>query len=249
MSQVSPTKGEGRDPRLYHIVTISGKTSFRAKDNAKRLLIYLESHPKTRIEDLAYTTTAHERHHANRQICVAKSINALIWRIRNSRWAQSDLEQGPAPSVIFAFSGKKFEKTGMVTQLYKTVPVFRAMIDKCEQTVQGDFKSFVCLIRGGSLICPINHFSFVQSQLAHIAVEIALVELWKSFGMQPAAVIGQSLGEYGALYAAGVLSSSDCLYLVGRRASLVRSKCVKTPYQILESDASEQCIATLLNPT
>ena len=56
---------------------------------------------------------------------------------------------------------------------------------------------------------------------------MALYRLWESWGVVPSLYIGHSLGEYAALYAAGVLSASDTIYVVGARAELLSIHCVK----------------------
>ena len=65
----------------------------------------------------------------------------------------------------------------------------------------------------------------VQIQLAIITLEIALTAFWRLAGIESAMVIGHSLGEYVALYAAGVLSLVDTLYLVGNRAFMLLERC------------------------
>ncbi|KAJ5514485.1 polyketide synthase [Penicillium fimorum] len=55
---------------------------------------------------------------------------------------------------------------------------------------------------------------------------MVLADLWKSWGVVPSIVLGHSLGEYAALYVAGVLSAMDTLFLVARWAQLLESMCV-----------------------
>ncbi len=65
-----------------------------------------------------------------------------------------------------------------------------------------------------------------QTQFAHpvlFAVEYALAQLWISWGVQPQAMIGYSLGEYVAVCLAGVLDLHDVLHLVALRARLIQA--------------------------
>src|SRR5690606_5261392 len=55
-----------------------------------------------------------------------------------------------------------------------------------------------------------------------LSIEIALAELWRSWGVQPDAVIGHSMGEVAAAYIAGALNLSDAMRIICRRSQLLR---------------------------
>lgn len=62
-------------------------------------------------------------------------------------------------------------------------------------------------------------------QLGLVCIQMALVCLWTYWDLKPSVVIGHSLGEYAALYAAKVLSTADVIFLVGTRAPQLERKC------------------------
>ena len=107
--------------------------------------------------------------------------------------------------------------------LYEAQPVFRAVIDRCEPVAQQ--------VLGRSLIellypaTPPDHNDLVDShpcgQAANYALQCALVELWRSWGIEPDLVLGHSLGDFAAAYSAGVLSLEDGLRLVSERGRLM----------------------------
>jgi acyl transferase domain-containing protein len=113
----------------------------------------------------------------------------------------------------------------MGEDLFRTCPRFQermlALQTLCEWL---GFPSFLDIIldREVSLKTKLP----VQMQLALVCLEIALADLWKSWGIQPDLVMGHSLGEYVALYVAGVLSVTDTLFLVGKRAMMLSQKCI-----------------------
>lgn len=78
---------------------------------------------------------------------------------------------------------------------------------------------------------------------------MALVKLWLSWGVRPAVVIGHSLGEYPALYAAGVLSRDDVIHLVGHRARLLEERCAANNHLMLLVKASTAEIENINNET
>lgn len=82
--------------------------------------------------------------------------------------------------------------------------------------------------------------STVKVQLALTALEIALAHLMKCYGVTPSLVIGHSLGEYAALCVAGVLSVSDTLLLVGKRATLMEKHLQANTHAMVVSNMTEQ---------
>ena len=84
------------------------------------------------------------------------------------------------------------------------------------------------------------------AHLAHTCVQMALSRLWISWGVVPTATIGHSLGEYAALYAAGILMASDVIYLVGTRAQLLSEHCSKDSNSMLAVKAPLDAIKSQL---
>jgi iterative type I PKS product template protein len=236
----------GDDVREHHIVTVTGKTSYSILENSKRLLSYLTRNPEVRIEDVAYTTTARRMHHVVRQAHSVTSISELCKSLKIAVSAPRLAKRSVKPHVIFLFTGQGSQYSGMSLGLYNVHPVFRESLLEMEQ---------ICLFHGFEsflpLICKrddqISEASPVQIQLAIVAVELGIAALWKSIGVVPTATIGHSLGEYPALYTAGVISLSDCLFLVGMRASLMVASCTSRTHSMLAVQASVGQVETLLH--
>ena len=68
---------------------------------------------------------------------------------------------------------------------------------------------------------PINRTLYAQPTM--FAIEYALAMLWRSWGVEPVAVMGHSLGEYAAACVAGILRLDDALRLVAERGRLTES--------------------------
>ncbi|OQE94681.1 hypothetical protein PENNAL_c0003G02348 [Penicillium nalgiovense] len=97
------------------------------------------------------------------------------------------------------------------------------------------FPTFLPLIDGSE---KSGSLSPVALQLGQSCVQIALARLWQSWGITPNSVLGHSLREYAALNVAGVLSVSDTIYLVGRRAQLLEALCTPGSHKMLTIAAS-----------
>src|SRR5205085_933941 len=109
---------------------------------------------------------------------------------------------GESPGVVFLFSGQGAQYSGMARELYETAPVFRAALDRCLALVDGPLREIIL----GSSGDPSRLHQTRWTQLALFTIEYALTELWKSWGVMPAAVIGHSVGELVAATVAGVFS-------------------------------------------
>ncbi|KAL4733582.1 hypothetical protein BDV11DRAFT_175562 [Aspergillus similis] len=92
----------------------------------------------------------------------------------------------------------------------------------------------------------VGSLSPVALQLGQTCVQIALARLWQSWGITPNSVLGHSLGEYAALNVAGVLSASDTIYLVGRRAQLLEELCTPGSHKMLAIGASVSSVREII---
>ncbi|KAL9581498.1 MAG: hypothetical protein Q9212_003866 [Teloschistes hypoglaucus] len=231
---------KGVDPRTAHVVAISAKTPGSFKQNTQRLLSHIESNPGIRLQDLAYTTTARRMHHMFRKAYAVESLDQLIEAMR------SDLASASVPkpatetsSAIFVFTGQGQQYIGMGRRLLETSTAFRKTITDCNEIcIRQGFPSFEGLLTSDS----VDKMSPSQSQLALISIAIALASLWKSWGIAPTAVIGHSLGEYAALCVAEVLSVSDTLYLVGKRAEMMERQCNANSHTMVAVQANADLV-------
>jgi acyl transferase domain-containing protein len=132
------------------------------------------------------------------------------------------VSRGPAEArVVFLFTGIGAECPGMGRDLFASEPVFRRALEQCDAIYRS--------LTGRKLLssadppfgpdCPLEETHFTQP--AVFALEYALTALWRSWGVEPAAVLGHSLGEDAAACAAGVISLADALRLVTARAELM----------------------------
>nr|A0A4P8DJU2.1 RecName: Full=Atrochrysone carboxylic acid synthase; Short=ACAS; AltName: Full=Dimeric xanthone biosynthesis cluster PKS; AltName: Full=Non-reducing polyketide synthase dmx-nrPKS [Cryptosporiopsis sp. 8999]QCL09091.1 dmx-nrPKS [Cryptosporiopsis sp. 8999] len=231
---------KGTDPRSSHLITVSAKSKVSLKGNLERLIAYVEANPDVSLADLAYTTTARRRHH-NHRVAVAASDAAQLKKQLGS-YLQSVESHKPIPStgqppVVFAFTGQGASHPSMNLELFHHSPYFRAQLLHLDSLAQQQgFGSFIPVVDGSHERSHAH--SPTATQLALVCVEIALAKYWESLGVKPDVVIGHSLGEYAALHVAGVLSASDAISMVGRRAALLEQKCQTGSHQMLAVRAS-----------
>ncbi|KAL6405238.1 putative beta-ketoacyl synthase domain-containing protein [Ilyonectria robusta] len=229
------------DPRSSHVVALSARTPAAHLENKRQLLAYLRANSNAKIEDIAYTTTARRMHHPNRFACTAPTTSVLINKLENDIAGQDSLSATPPSHVapiVFVFTGQGSHYAGMGSELYRTSPAFRESVDLCVRIgEQHGFPPFIHLITDSEV--DIASKTTAQTQLAVLTLELGLAAFWKSVGVQPAMVMGHSLGEYAALYVAGVLSLADVIYLVGQRAAILLERCEANTFAMLSVAISD----------
>ena len=236
------------DPRNTHIISVSAKTRGSLTANIERLLAYLDEHPDTNLADLSYTTTARRYHYTHRVVISTSDMGnlkkQLTSRLNNLDSVKAIGNSGPPP-IAFTFTGQGSSYKSMNLELYRDVPTFREHIKHLDSLAKSQgFPSIVPALDGSY---PKDHVhSPVVTQLALVCTEIALAKYWASLGIKPDVVMGHSLGEYAAMHIAGVVTASDTIFMVGRRAQMLEEKCKINSHSMMAVRASLQQIADSL---
>ncbi len=232
------------DPRSDWVVSVCAKSKSALRNNTKRLIQYIDNNPQLRIADLSYTTTARRIQH-NYRIAfscdsVAKAREMLLSKVD----ANIDPVSTVQPSVALVYTGQGSHYTALGKKLFETSSQFRADILNFNSIAcaQG-FHPFLSLLEGDF---EAKDLSPVVVQVGLCSIQMALTSLWASWGLKPAVVMGHSLGEYAALNAAGVLSASDTIYLVGERAKLLEEKCLAGSHAMIATKASAQTVMDII---
>ncbi|HUI92978.1 MAG TPA: ACP S-malonyltransferase [Chitinivibrionales bacterium] len=123
----------------------------------------------------------------------------------------------------FLFPGQGSQKVGMGRTFFDSSEAARRRFDECNQVLGHDL---VKVIFNG----PEDLLTQTQNtQPALFTVEAIICDTLKEKGIVPSLAAGHSLGEYGALYAAGVFSFRDGLAIVAKRGALMAAAGQKTP--------------------
>ncbi|MFF0818740.1 SDR family NAD(P)-dependent oxidoreductase [Rhodococcus sp. NPDC003318] len=117
--------------------------------------------------------------------------------------------------VVFAFPGQGSQWVGMGAELLDSAPVFAEWIERIDAAVvAAGGASVIEVLRTGE---GVDRVDVIQPVL--FAVMVSLAQLWRSCGVEPAAVIGHSQGEIAAACVAGILSVEDAARLVVLRSA------------------------------
>ena len=221
------------DPRPTQVVAVSARTPKSLKQNIQRLSDYLNENPQTELANVAYTTTARRMHHNFRQGYAVSSIEELKNKFANDLMTLNEAKRvDDSVQIAYAFTGQGSQYPGMGFQLFESCTAFREnILDYNNTCIQHGLPSFLKMITDPCL--DLLSLSPTQVQLGIVSVELAVANLWQSWGLEPSVVIGHSLGEYPALCIAGVLSISDMLFLVGKRAEMMNKECTTGTHAML----------------
>lgn len=169
---------------------------------------------------LVTTAGVGRAHFSHRRAIVGKTREELVTALQNPKPAVQGLEE---PRIAFLFSGQGSQYFGMGRELYETEPVFRAVIDDCDRILAPHFagRSLREFILFGADKEAINQTWITQPAL--VAIELALAELWTSYGVTASIVLGHSVGEIAAAIYAGVMDRASGLALIATRARLMQS--------------------------
>lgn len=219
----APAPAESSTHRTHHILVLSARTPEALASATANLVEHLRANPSLAIADVANTLQLGRRLFPHRRSVVVRDAAEAIGLLATPERVPvlSGVQEGGARPIAFLFSGQGSQHAGMAWQLYGSEPVFRAAIDRCAEQLRPlldcDLRD---VLREGS-DALMGETRLTQPLL--FATEYALATLWMAWGVQPAAMLGHSIGEYVAAHLAGVFSLEDALTLVSARGRLMQA--------------------------
>ena len=235
-----PAAQEQTSPSPVHLFTLSAKRPSTLSVLVSQYTDYLATHSELSLGDICHTAAAGRSHFAHRLAIVCQDREQLLaglasekLKVKSEQLARNSRQR---PHIIFQFTGQGAQYAGMGRPLYNQHPVFREALDECDELLRPYLpESLLPLMVGNSQpthstgsgpAIPSSRFTVddtLYTQPALFAFEYALARLWQSWGIEPAAVIGHSIGEYVAACLAGVFSLADGLKLVAARGRLMQA--------------------------
>lgn len=226
------------DPRSNFVIAVSAKSKSSLRTNLRRLIQFIDSHGSVSLADLSYTTTARRIHH-NFRVAFGCDKLAMAREILASKLDDLiDPVPSAKPKVAFVFTGQGAHYKFLAKSLYESSAQFRSdLLSFVNIAERQGFPSFLPLVLADT---DLKDVSPLVMQVGLCCIQMALTRLWASWGVQPDIVMGHSLGEYAALNAAGVISVSETIFLVGERAKLLKDKCFVGSHAMLATKTSAQ---------
>ena len=213
-----------------HLLPLSAHSPEALADTARAYVGFLrgEEGADSPLEDVCYTAGVRRTHHAHRLALVGGSREQLVEHLE----AYLEGESRPGMSsgrklgdlrrkLVFVFSGQGSQWVGMGRELLEQEPAFREAMERCDRAIR-EYTGWSVLeeLAADEARSRLAEVDVVQPAI--FAVQVSLAALWRSWGVEPDAVVGQSLGEAAAAYVAGALTLEDAARVICRRSQLVK---------------------------
>lgn len=225
--EAAPPVGDVTPPRSgrAEILSLSARSRTSLEGVAREWEEFLAGEGSS-LADACYTASVRRAHHAHRFAVVGRSAPEIRERLRSI--LAGDAGVGTAAGVVprerprlaFVFSGQGPQWWAMGRELLQTEPVFQKVVKECDEVIRR--------LGGWSLLEELGAAEGASrlartdiAQPAIFALQAGLVDLWRSWGIRPDAVVGHSVGEIAAAYAASGLSLADAAGIALHRGRLM----------------------------
>jgi acyl transferase domain-containing protein/SAM-dependent methyltransferase len=215
----NPSREARRRPRVF-CVSAASPTALRKlrNDLADHLDESTDAAEAPPLDDVAWTLAAGRRRFSHRGAVVATDREEAAVALRED---PPPVRAPAGTAVAFLFPGQGTLRAGFGAAAHRLLPVFRDVFDQLSADARGRFA-----VDLGTVLRPDADPAWlrdtVHQQLGLFALGYALARQFQEFGIQPAAMLGHSIGEYVAATVAGLWSPADALALIHERGRALR---------------------------
>ncbi|HWF02224.1 MAG TPA: beta-ketoacyl synthase N-terminal-like domain-containing protein, partial [Candidatus Angelobacter sp.] len=217
--------------RPLHILSLSTQTENSLLELCIRYANHLDAHPELPAQSVCFTANTGRAHFGERLTAIGATSGELSARLRTAIAAHKQTgsrirkaHHREQPKIAFLYTGQGSQYAGMARELFETQPAFRKTLETCDEILRGELEQplLSVLYPPTGKASPLDETTYTQPAL--FALQCALTELWRTWGIRPDAVMGHSVGAYAAAYAAGVFGLEEGLRLIAQRARLIQSR-------------------------
>ncbi len=217
----APRHAASEPGRELSLLTLSARSEDSLHSLAAEVRGALAQTPEDDLADFCYSLNVGRASMRHRLAIIARGkeeLSARLADLESRKVVRNEAPPSP-PKLAFLFTGQGSQYLGMGMGLYESEPVFKETLDACDEQLGDSFGASLLEILRGEDPAVLNHTAVTQPAL--FSLQVALARLWQSWGVQPEAVTGHSVGAYAAAVVAGVLSLEDGLRLVAARGRLM----------------------------
>jgi acyl transferase domain-containing protein len=220
LAQVSPEMPIGTPT----VLTLSARSEPALRQLAQEYADHLAQHP-VELEAVAGNLALRRSHHSHRLAVTAAEREQAVARLR--AYAEGAAGGGFAAGashrargkLAFLFNGQGPQWFAMGRILLETSPVFRAKVTECDKLAREYLDwSILDALTADEASSPDQATHCLQPTM--FALQVALVELWRTAGIVPDGVVGHSMGEIAAAHVSGALDLATALRVICHRARI-----------------------------
>ncbi len=241
----APKREQTRQQETSCVFKLSAKTAPALSDWVDQHLQVLNQLASDQLADFCFTANIGRDDFDWRIATVIKDIEQLRGFLQSVQNNNKLIQVDKKPfAPVFLFSGQGSVKAGAGSDLFISQPVFKASLLACDKALkkQQHIGIYALLYESNSaiLLKQTQH-----EQVALFALQYALANMWLSFGIKPAMVLGHSVGEFAAACIAGVVDLDSAIKILLVRARLMQAMPENGQMQALY--ATQQAVRGLLS--
>jgi amino acid adenylation domain-containing protein len=222
----APAALEAGPKKPAQVLPLSARTPEALDRLTAAIADFVETHPDLDLADLAYTLQTRRTHFSHRRFVTCASREEALTQLRAGSTPGKRVERSTV-DVVCVFPGQGSQYVGMGRALYEVEPVFRKTIDDCATILTPqlgrDLRELIFASASDAEAAKASLFQTQYTQPAIFSLAYALASLWQSWGINPVAMVGHSVGEFVAATLSGVFAFEDALRLVAERAKLMQA--------------------------
>jgi microcystin synthetase protein McyG len=227
----SSPRAQQLEARPAHLLTLSAASEPALLELAGRYRACLREAPDAApLEDLIYTANTGRAELAIRAAVGAESADELVSRLGELEAGRASpaILRGEAsrrerPRIAMLFTGQGAQYRHMGRGLFRADPTFRAEFERCAALFDRHLEARLVDVLFGDDAAGQALGETLYTQAALFSVEWAAAAMWRRWGVEPAALLGHSVGQYAAACVAGALTLEDGVALVSARGRLMQS--------------------------
>ncbi len=209
-----------------YLLPLSARSEKALSALAQSYIDFLSKVKVPPLRDICYSASVRRDHHNHRLAITADSREDLIEQLKSfvsygmgEHLSSGQVVVGNEAKPVFVFTGMGPQWWAMGHELLQHEPVFRKVAEECDAIFQR--------LAGWSILAEMkadeNHSKIGETQIAQPAsfvLQAALTALWRSRGIEPAAIVGHSVGEVTAAYIANILDLEDAIRVSYHRSRI-----------------------------
>ncbi len=229
-----PPSAPRRMPAAY-VLPLSARSPEALRALAGQWADFLTRHESdpVALHDICYTASLRRSHLEHRLAVTGSDAASLAEQLRAFVQGEARPTLGSGrylpgatggPRAVFLFPGQGGQWPGMARGLLAAEPVFRQSMEACDAAIRRTGLADWSLLE--QLAADADHtrlgddIAVIQPTLW--AIQVSLAALWRSWGVEPAAVVGHSLGEVAAACVAGALTLDEGARIICLRSKLMQ---------------------------